>query len=185
MAICSKNERPPLSLGSGMQDHSFDIVYCKGTENTNPDSLSCNLVSDSQTTTITSSQSITTDIQRAQLNNLVIKQIHDTLSNSLSTKPTNDMWTQSLFKSYLQIWHQLSIVDWMVCCTYKSGLSQHSVTVPRLPTSLHKSAIYQSHDIPTSAYQETAKTLRWFQQVAYLLGMAQDMAQYCNQCVVW
>ena len=55
-----------------MQEHSFDIVYCKGTENTNADSLSHNPVSDSQRVTITSSQSITADIQRAQLNYLVI-----------------------------------------------------------------------------------------------------------------
>ena len=48
-----------------MQEHSFDIAYRKGTENTNADSLSRNLVSDSQVVAITSSQSITDDIQRA------------------------------------------------------------------------------------------------------------------------
>ena len=48
-----------------MQEHSFDIVYHKGTENTNADSLSCNPVSDSPVVAITSSQSITDDIQRA------------------------------------------------------------------------------------------------------------------------
>ena len=69
-----------------MQEHSFDIVYRKGTENTNADSLSRNPVSDSQVVGITTSQSITDDIQRAQLNDLVIKQIHDTLP-----KPTNSM----------------------------------------------------------------------------------------------
>ena len=74
-----------------MQEHSFNIVHCKGTENTNADSLSRNPVSDLQTVAITSSQSITTDIQTAQLNDLVIKQIHDALSNSPSTKPTNSM----------------------------------------------------------------------------------------------
>ena len=132
-------------------------MYRRGTENTNTDSLSRNPVSDLQTVAITSSQSITTDIQRAQLNDLVI---HDTLSNSPSTKPTNGTWTQPLFKRYLQIWHQVSIVDGVVCRTYKPGLSQHSVTVPLLPAALHESAIYQSHDIPTSGYQGTAKTLR-------------------------
>ena len=98
-----------------MQEHSFDIVYCKGTENTNVDSLSHNPVSDSQIVAIASSQSITADIQRAQLNDLVIKQIHDTLSNLPNTKPTNSIWTQPLFKRYLQIWHQLPIVDGVVC----------------------------------------------------------------------
>ena len=48
-----------------MQEHSFNIVYRRGTENTNTDSLSCNLVSDLQTVAITSSQSITTDILKS------------------------------------------------------------------------------------------------------------------------
>ena len=94
-----------------MQEHSFDIVYRRSTENTNADSLSHNPVSDLQTVAIISSQSITTDIQRTQLNDLVIKQIHDTLFNSPSTKPTNSTRTQPLFKRYLQIRYQLSIVD--------------------------------------------------------------------------
>ena len=115
---------------------------------------------------------------------LVIKQIHDTLSNSPNTKPTNSMWMQPLFKRYLQIWHQLSIVDGVVCHTYKPGLSQHSVTVPLLPDSLHKSAIYQSHNIPTSRHQGTTKTLKRLQQVAYWVEMAKAVAQYCSQCVV-
>ena len=76
-----------------IQEHSFNIVYHRGSDNTNADSLSCNPVSDLQTVGITSSQSITTDIQRALLNDLVIKQIHDTLSNSPITKPTNSKWT--------------------------------------------------------------------------------------------
>ena len=167
-----------------MQEQSFDIVYRKGTENTNADSLSRNPVSDSQVVAITSLQSITDDIQRAQLNDLVIKQIYDTLSNLRNTKPTNSMWTQPVFKRYLQIWHQLSIVDGVVCHTYKPGLSQHSITVPLLPDSLHTSAIYQSHNIPTSWHQGTAKTLRRLQQVAYWVGMAEAVAKYCNQCVV-
>ena len=65
-----------------MQEHTFDTVYRKGTENTNADFLSHNPVSDSWVFAITSTQSITADILRAQLNDLVIKQIYDTLSNS-------------------------------------------------------------------------------------------------------
>ena len=88
-----------------MQEHSFDIVYCKGTENTNADSLSRNPASDSQIVAIISLQSITGNII-AQLNDLIIKQIHDTLSSSPNTKPTNSTWTQPPFKRYPQTWHQ-------------------------------------------------------------------------------
>ena len=115
-----------------MQEHSFAIVYHKGSENTNADSLSHNPFSDSQVVAITSSQFIIADIKRDQLNDLVIKQTHDTLSNSPKTKPTNSMRTQPLFKKYLQIWHQPSILDNVVCRTYEPGLSQHSITVGKL-----------------------------------------------------
>ena len=82
-------QKMAFSVTLAMQEHSFDIIYHKGTENTNADSLLRNLVSDSQVVAITSSQSITADIQRAQLNDLVIRQVHDTLANSPNTKPKN------------------------------------------------------------------------------------------------
>ena len=71
----------------------------------------------------------------------------------------------------------------MVCCTYKRP-SQRLVTVPLLPASLHKSAIYQSHDILASGHQGISKTLQRLQEVAYWVGMAQYVSQYCAQCVV-
>ena len=85
------------------------------------------------------------------------------MSNLPITKPTNSMWTQPIFKRYLQIWYQVLIVDGVVCRTHKPGLYQHSVTVPLLPDSLHTSAIYQSHNICTSMHQGTAKMLQRLQ----------------------
>ena len=61
-----------------MQEYTFNIVYHKGTENTNADSLSHNPVpDDSYSVTITSAQFFTADINRAQLIDPVIRQIHD------------------------------------------------------------------------------------------------------------
>ena len=94
-----------------MQEFTFDIVYCKGRENINPDSLSRNPAPNSYSVATTSSQLLTTDIQRDQLDDPVIKQIHGALSNSPSTKPLDCKCTQSLLRRYLQMWHQLSIVD--------------------------------------------------------------------------
>ena len=53
-----------------------------------------------------------------------------------------------------------------------------------LPASLQKAVIYQSHDIPTSGHQGIAKTLQRLQEVAYWVGMAQAVSQYCAKCVV-
>ena len=166
-----------------MQEYTFEIVYRKGTENINADSLSRNPIPISHSVVATSSQLITTDTQCAQLNDSVIKQIYDALSTS-SIKPTDGKWTQPLLRRYLQIWHQLSLTDGVVCRTYKPGPSQHLVTVPLLPASLHKSALYQSHDIAASGHQGISKTLRRLQEVAYWVGMARDVSQYCVQCVV-
>ena len=164
-----------------------DIVYRKGSENTNADALSRNPVPDnSYSVAATSSQFFTADISRAQLNDPVIKKIHDALSDSPSVKPTdtNGKETPPLLRRYLQIWHQLSVSDGVVCRSYKPRSFQRSVVVPLLPASLHNSALNHSHDIPTAGHQGTAKTLHRLQEVAYWVGMAQAVSQYCTQCIV-
>ena len=51
-----------------MQEYTFEIVYRKGTENINTDSLSRNPIPISHSVAATSSQLITADTQSAQLN---------------------------------------------------------------------------------------------------------------------
>ena len=74
--------------------------------------------------------------------------------------------------------------DGVVCRSYKPRSFQRSVVVPLLPASLHNSALNHSHDIPTAGHQGTAKTLHRLQEVAYWVGMAQAVSQYCTQCIV-
>ena len=111
-----------------MQEYAVDIVYCKGTENTNADSSRNPVPDDSYSIAITSTQFFTADINRAQLNNPVIRQIHDALSDSPNFKPadTDNKETQPLLRRSLQMWHQLSIFDGVVCRTYKPRSFQHS-----------------------------------------------------------
>ena len=94
-----------------MQEYTIDIVYRKGTENTNADSSRNPVPDDSYSIAITSTQFFTADINRAQLNNPVIRQIHDALSDSPNFKPadTDNKETQPLLRRSLQMWHQLSI----------------------------------------------------------------------------
>ena len=69
---------------------------------------------------------------------------------------------------------------WMVWCAAQAWVISTLYYSATVPDSLHTSAIYQSHNIPTSGHQGIAKTLRRLQQVAYWVGMAQAVAQYCN-----
>ena len=131
------------------QEYTFDIMYQKGTENINADSLSRNPVSVPHSVAVTSSQPVTTDIQVAQLEDSVVKQLHRRLSSS--TKPVITGKTQPLLNRCLQLWQQLSIIDNVVCRTYTSGLSQQLIIVPVLPLSMQWSAISQSHNIPIKA----------------------------------
>ena len=83
-----------------MQEYTFDIVYRKGVENTNADSLSRNPVSALHPVAATSSQPVITDIQLAQLKDPVVKQLHGGLSSASKPVITDD--TQPLLKRYLQ-----------------------------------------------------------------------------------
>jgi len=66
-----------------LQEYTFDIVHHKGTQNTNADSLSRNPISTPHSVAVTSSHPVTTNIQVAQLEDPVIKQLHDGLSTLL------------------------------------------------------------------------------------------------------
>ena len=71
-------------------------------------------------------------------------------------------------KRYLQLWHQLSLIDDVVCRTYKLGPTSDFVTVPLIPTKLQQEALHQSHDQPSAGHQGTVKTLTRLQQDAYI-----------------
>ena len=90
----------------------------------------------------------------------------------------------SPLRRYYQLWHQLSIIDGVVCCTYKPDCNMDAVTVPLLPPSQHQSILHRCHDVPSAGHQGIAKTLRRVQQEAYWVGMAKDVQLYCTNCTV-
>ena len=102
------------------------------------------------------------------------------LSCSLE-KPKTLSWHHSSLRRYLQLWHQLSNVDGVVCRTYQPGPTSDVVKVPLMPTRLQQDALHQSHDLPGAGHQGTAKTLARLQQEAYWVGMAKDVQLYCQQ----
>ena len=57
-----------------------------------------------------------------------------------------------------------------------------AVTVPILPTSLHRDALLRNHDAPTAGHQGFERTLERLRQEAYWVSMARDVERYCREC---
>ena len=91
---------------------------------------------------------------------------------------------QSPLCRYYQLWHQLSIIDGVVCRTYKPDPKMDAVTVPLLPPSQRQNILYRCHDITSAGHQGIAKTLKRVQQEAYWVGMAKEVCLYCINCTV-
>ena len=164
-----------------LQEYTFKIVHRKGTLNGNADALSRrpHPVTTSLPVAVTTTTEPTTALRQAQLEDPILQQVQQALSHG---KPDISSWHHSSLRRYLQLWHQLSNVDGVVCRMYRPGPASDVVKVPLIPTSLQQNALQQSHDLPSAGHQGTAKTLARLQQEAYWVGMAKDVQLYCQQC---
>ena len=164
-----------------MEEYSFDIVYRKGSLNGNADALSRLPATTSTAVAMTSATSKVTDIQQAQQNDLIFQQLFQALSQS-QDKPMSLTRKQPLLKWYVQLWHQLSVIDGVICRTYCPSPPSPSVTVPVIPLSLQQQVLHQMHDIPSAGHQGYLKTLSRLKEEAYWPGMAADVQKYCQEC---
>jgi len=159
-----------------MQEYNFNIVYRKGTLNGNTDALSRLPTS---TVAMTSARKQTTTIVQAQQDDPILNQIYHALLYS-KEKPNDTRWKQQPFQRYLQLWHQFSLVDSTICCTYTKPTTA-SVTVPLIPPSLRQQVLHRAHDPPSVGHQGYLKTLSHIKE-AYWPGMASDVQRYCQEC---
>ena len=89
---------------------------------------------------------------------------------------------QPRLKRYMQLWHQLSVVNEAICRTYCPSPHSSSVTVPVIPFLLQQQILHQVHDIPSAGHQGYLKTLNRLKEEAYWPGMAVDVQKYCQEC---
>ena len=164
-----------------MEEYNFDIVYRKGSLNGNADALSRLPATTSTTVAMTSATPKVTDIQQAQRNDLIFQQLFQALSQS-QDKPISLTRKQPSLKRYVQLWHQLSVIDGVICHTYCPSPPSSSVTVPVIPPSLQQQVLHQMHDIPSAGHQGYLKTLSNLKEEAYWPGMAADVQKYCQGC---
>ena len=162
-----------------MEEYNFEIVYRKGTLQINPNALS--RIPIPTPVAMTSSRKQTIEIQQAQQEDSVLYEISHALSLS-KEKPVDPKWKQPLFKCYMQLWHQFSLVDGVIYRTYHPSLTSTSVVVPLIPPSLQQQFLYQAHDVSSAGHQGYLKTLTHLKQEGYWPGMANDVQRYCQEC---
>ena len=151
------------------------IVYRKGSLNGNTDALSRLPATTSKAVAITSASPKVTDIQQAQQNDFIFQQLYQVLLEP-PAKP------QPRLKRYVQLWHQLSIVNGVICRAYCPSPHSSSVTVPVIPLLLQQQILHQVHDIPSAGHQGYLKTLSRLKEEAYWPGMAVDVQKYYQEC---
>ena len=97
-------------------------------------------------------------------------------------RPKAKNWSQQPLCRYQQLWHQLRLVDGVLCREYTPNPMEEAVTVPILPASLHQEALQRNHNAPAAGHQGVERTLDRVRREAYWVGMARDVERHCREC---
>ena len=101
---------------------------------------------------------------------------------ALTDSPQSAKWNKPPLYRYKQLWHQLKVIDGVLCHQYSPSPMQQMVTVPLLPPSLKKDALNRNHDALTAGHLGAHKTLEHLRRDAFWINMAKDVEEYCKQC---
>ena len=163
-----------------IQEYDFKIVYRKGSSNSNADALS-RLPPESCAVTIGLPHYSPTELHASQSNDDTLSAVRQARLSSPDT-PQTTRWNKHPFHRYKQLWHQLKVVDGVLCRQYTPSPMHQAVMVPILPPDLQKDALIRSHDAPTAGHLGAEKTLERLRHDAFWINMAKDVEEYCRQC---
>jgi len=163
-----------------IQEYDFAIVYRKGSANSNADALSRRTIAPCAVT-ISLSYYSHKDLQDSQSKDTTLSTVLQARLASTDS-PKSTQWNRPPFYRYKQLWHQLKVVDGILCRQYSPGPMQQMVTVPFLPPDLRRDALKRNHDAPTAGHMGTEKTLDRLRRDAFWVNMARDVEEYCRQC---
>ena len=162
-----------------IQEYEFTITYRRGHENGNADALSRRTYPDVQLSAATlQAPSLTETLHQQQLSDPNIQQLHTALSHAFHTHACS-----STKLGMAQI-STLTLQTGIVCRQYAPNPRLPPVTVPIIPASQRSSLFKQYHDVPSAGHLGFEKTAAKLRQVGYWVGMLQDIAKYCRDCVI-
>lgn len=166
-----------------IQEYDFQMVYRKGSQNGNADALSRRGWPGASPCAVTTARPLhtTEELCAAQQADQDISKLVQARSLS-AQRPQSPEWNRQPFQRYRQLWHQLKLVDGVLCRSYVPGPASDRVTVPILPASLRQQALLRNHDVSSAGHQGPEKTLERLRLEAYWVNMAQDTERHCQEC---
>ena len=133
-----------------MQEYEFSVQYRKGSLNTAADALSRRYNFDQcALTSVVNMENET--LRQQQLTNPILKHIHAALTRS-KQKLTTPEWKRQPLRRYQQLWHQLKLVEGIVCREYTPGPTEDQKVVPIYPATLRQEVLRRNHDAPSAGH---------------------------------
>ena len=163
-----------------IQEYDFAIVYHKGSANSNADALS-HVTTSPCAATISLLLYSHEDLRTSQSKDTILSTVLQARL-ALTDSPQSVKWNKPPLYRYKQLWHQLKVIDGVLCRQYSPSPMQQMVTEPLLPPSLKKDALNRNHDAPTAGHLGADKTLERLRRDAFWINMAKDVEEYCKQC---
>ena len=107
-----------------IQEYDFNIIYRKGSLNSNADALSRQQPTTCAITVEWPQQSLVALRQSQETDSTISKVLHARLSKA--TAPHTQQWKTYPFRRYKQLWSQLHVIDGIVHPSPNDGASYHS-----------------------------------------------------------
>ena len=160
-----------------MRAFDFKITYRPGKHNLCADFLSRRPVS-----VVGWEQPLSVQqIGKAQQQDPILSVVCEHLRADPSSAPISSDWRRFPLRRYKQLWSQLTLSDSILYRKVKSPTMVEKKWLLIVPKSLHKHFLTEAHD--HAGHQGAERTLDRLMQNAYWVGMARDVAQFCNHCI--
>ena len=163
-----------------LQEFDFEIRYRSGVENTNADVLSRKPVEGDITSPILQFRN-DLDLKHIRASQK-LDPLLSRIIRGISSDPEDYETFIHIPRRFSQIWKQLKVVDDLLCREYQTDGFGEQIKVIVVPEELKNYFLFKNHDIPSAGHRGWRKTLERLKRIAYWVGMASDVKEYCKSC---